>query len=731
MSEETSKITPITEKKIKEASMSTLPTRPNSNGLYGETKLTPQELKARMDALPLLALEKINEIINGMGADGAVAKTIKFKNGDDEYSLAELFAMIFSPEGLSDILMTNVEAGEGGERTSLPLNNALNNIMYSASLLKDDVNLVKKSKPIALSTNELDDSKLPTKIYYKVIEPEWVNTVAVTDKSKSYDVYDIKHTEQETIVPVPTYWAQLLIDITIPENTYYTVFAHSYDYSTQEHLNEKPEIVSDGEIICVDENNKVVIVSTEMAGYGGCEFGESNVYLTTFRYEDGSPVTAPLTLYPAEIMECYDFENLQFTTEAEGNTLLGDVYSYVDEWGNRCYTLYPDYTPNIKEGTSAISLAVSDVENMLYSIKLEALFNGGYKFSFASKDAAFLTGIDVVADGDGAVSSGRETIVIGNSANGFGTLNMVRAQTGTAIGYKNIVTGRHGIAFIEGNKVLGYGAIGLGDHNTLCGTYDIVGGWQNKSFGHANFIQGGKNVLNGKYLVGFGSNNAIKGEYDIVQGLKNIVEGNYNNVNGYSNKILGNNNIVNGILNIIESTANEVLGSENFIIAGATSNIVNGQKNRINAPEAIRNFINGVNNQVEVGVSPNLGYNVLVGRDIVCKSTYGNGFGQGLIIDSGYGNQLVIGKFNEVDRYARFIIGNGTSDAKRSNAFVVKNDGRAVLGADPEENMDAVTKQYLDKALKNYVGNDMIGDIESALDAIIQIQNGIIGGETA
>ena len=143
MSEETTQITPITEEEIKEASMSTLPTRPNSNGLYGETKLTPQELKARMDALPLLALKKINDIINGMGADGAVAKSIKFKHGEDEYSLAELFSMMFKAEnGIGDILVTSIRASDLATETQpeadgyITLNVALENLFSFSALFK-------------------------------------------------------------------------------------------------------------------------------------------------------------------------------------------------------------------------------------------------------------------------------------------------------------------------------------------------------------------------------------------------------------------------------------------------------------------------------------------------------------------------------------------------------------------------------------------------------------------
>ena len=574
----------IKDSEIKEKSMSTLPTRPNSNGLYGETKLTPQMLKERMDALALLAIDKINELICGMQVGGDVAKTIRFKNGEEgvEYSLEELFSMIFEPEGLSNLLKTSIEITENGEQRSLSLNTVLNDIVPLTKSLEDDVNLIKKSKPIVLSTNEFDDSKLPSKIYYKVLEPEWVNT----ENDVSY----------------------------------------------------------------------------------------------------------------------YDFENLQFTTEADGNTLLGDVYSYVDEHNNRRYTIYPDYTPNIKEGTSAISLAVSDPENMLYNIKLEALFNGGYEFSFASKDASSLTGVDVIASGKCAFSSGEGTVVVGDNASGFGTLNTVRAQTGTAIGYKNIVTGRHGIAFNEGNKVLGYASMGVGDHNTVVSPYSFGGGANNKLYGYANFVLGTQNLLNGDYLYGFGIKNTVKGIYHGVFGRGNIVTGAANSITGAQNTVKGSGyNEVVGSSNNVDGIYNSVIGYLNNVTS--TRSMVVGAYNTV---ADIYSLVSGIFNEV--------------------KAKFGSAIGSHLIAND---HQLVIGSFNEEDDLARFIVGSGGSDTNRRNAFVVKKDGRAVLGADPEENMDAVTKQYLDKALKNYVGNDMIGDIESALDAIIQIQNGIIGGETA
>lgn len=163
----------IKDSEIKEKSVSTLPTRPNSQGLYREQKMTPQMLKERMDALPLLALEKINEIINGMEADGAVAKTIKFKHGEDEYSLAELFSMIFTPEGLSEILVTSIKSSElapsseaSQSESYVTLNTALENMFTFAALFKQYEESISKYLAIIEDTEKIiKDDKIKIEQY--------------------------------------------------------------------------------------------------------------------------------------------------------------------------------------------------------------------------------------------------------------------------------------------------------------------------------------------------------------------------------------------------------------------------------------------------------------------------------------------------------------------------------------------------------------------------------------
>lgn len=441
----------------------------------------------------------------------------------------------------------------------------------------------------------------------------------------------------------------------------------------------------------------------------------------------------------------YDFANLQFTTKAEGNTRLGNLYTYLDEWGNRRYTLSQAYTPNIKNGTSAELLdTASDKQGMLYSIKLEAKFRGEGSYTLGNKEFSLLAGQDVVANGDGAAASGRENFVTGANANGFGMKNIVRGNTASAFGYNNTVTGLHAIAFNEGNKVLGYASLAWGDHNNVYGAHSLGGGWSNKTSGQYNFVSGSENMLDGDHIVGFGHRNNYVGSYHLANGNQNVVEGSYDIVDGYNNFSLGNNNTVNGLNNKLgailydeddpekiivkmPSSFNTVVGMGNKIVR--TSNkgetdedrnkkqsyghIINGVDNVIESQPSFRNIVNGSGNKIgsttnEKGQTiSGSGYSIVSGVDNFISSRFGSAIGEGLNVEGHYGTQLVIGKYNDIDKYANFIIGNGkvTTNANgdkeivRSNSFVIKNDGRAVLGADPVGSMDAATKGYVESVV--------------------------------
>lgn len=100
--------------------------------------------------------------------------------------------------------------------------------------------------------------------------------------------------------------------------------------------------------------------------------------------------------------------------------------------------------------------------------------------------------------------------------------------------------------------------------------------------------------------------------------------------------------------------------------------------------------------------------------------------GSGAYINYGEGYEIKIGASTNVDistggvlnLYGRSGV-SFTSDEEYSADFGGK---RVINAATPTESTDLATKGYVD---------DIVGDVETALDSIIAMQNSLIGGETA
>jgi hypothetical protein len=128
-----------------------------------------------------------------------------------------------------------------------------------------------------------------------------------------------------------------------------------------------------------------------------------------------------------------------------------------------------------------------------------------------------------------------------------------------------------------------------------------------------------------------------------------------------------------------------------------SGHIVGGDANKILAEGSYRNIVNGSNNKIEAGNGVKAeGYSIISGIDNIVNSRFGSALGEGLLVAGHYGPQLAIGKYNKLDKFANFVVGGGSNNYDRKNLFTVKKDGRAVLGADPVEDMDAATKRYVD-----------------------------------
>ena len=453
---------------------------------------------------------------------------------------------------------------------------------------------------------------------------------------------------------------------------------------------------------------------------------------------------------PGTDVEVYDFDNIRFTTEAEAtytffeetttngtrgmetktktlpNLLLEKVYTYRDKWNNRHYTFNEKYTPNIGDNEEIKQLTEEyDPDGMLRSIQMEAKFRNSV-YLLGEKGFALMAGSNIVSSGTGSIAIGKEQFVVGKNASSFGMKNFVRNSTAFACGYNNTVTGLHSAAFNEGNNIMGYASFGCGDHNTIASSHSFGTGWQNLSSGQYNFVGGSRNILEGSYNIGFGDCNKYSGQHNFGLGKSCEINGLYNIINGYNIKVFGSSNIINGLNNSIggvikvNGIESQLVSSYNIIVGignkitrtkavddkgktlSSLGHIINGVNNEIAVDSSYRNFINGEGNLITSNIADNIscaGYAMISGIYNTVKSRFGVAFGEGLDVQGHYGTQLAIGKYNQMDKWAVFIVGQGKSNDERKTVFTIKNDGRAVLGADPVGKMDAATKQYVDNKI--------------------------------
>ena len=112
----------ISMERVAELSIESLSARPNNKGRFGVSGLSSRELRRAFDRLPLMALEKINELIDAInrlaeggtdGSDDVVPDHTHEHDHDDRYvkiSPNGSTALINGEEKINDIYLGNTPA---------------------------------------------------------------------------------------------------------------------------------------------------------------------------------------------------------------------------------------------------------------------------------------------------------------------------------------------------------------------------------------------------------------------------------------------------------------------------------------------------------------------------------------------------------------------------------------------------------------------------------------------
>ncbi len=304
---------------------------------------------------------------------------------------------------------------------------------------------------------------------------------------------------------------------------------------------------------------------------------------------------------------------------------------------------------------------------------------------------AFLAGQVLVESSDSvglnSTALGYETKAIGNYSQAFGYKSRAFDDFSTAIGLEAKAIGGSSFAFGESAEALGEGSYAIGSKGLDIFGDGTGGSVNTKAVGYASISIGLGAVSIGEGALAIGICDSALGNYSIAMGHGSIASGLYSRTFGLDSKAEGNyayafgKNSEASAQDAISIAGNSVASGIHAVSLGAQS-IASGDYS----------LTIGMNTIAEEGAS------VAMGMD-----TRASGWGS---VTMGYNTiakprtLLVIGRNNDTTCISEgfgwwnsldpaFIIGNGSDENNRSNAFTVLQNGNTAIGHEsPTEMLD-------------------------------------------
>ena len=300
--------------------------------------------------------------------------------------------------------------------------------------------------------------------------------------------------------------------------------------------------------------------------------------------------------------------------------------------------------------------------------------NRGWNIIFYGSNNKILSGKYIADDNynpDDTNRTGQNNAAIGNN-------NTIYASCSYAFGDGNTI----GIKPTENdptpfNEILFSMIIGTG--NQLKAGYSFITGAANAVVGSSasySTIHGTSNT------IGNGSFNFSNGVGNKVYGMANFTSGQSNNIG--EEKISSSDNVILGSSNTVKSDFNKIMGNGCLVKKGNQYIHILGNSNSVHSKMGANNLIAGTSNNIykNAGFSSIFGAGNIIGQDeeISTGTDYDVSHvfiaGQGLAINAGK-NKTILGCYNAIDTEDKFalVIGNGTAEDARSNAFAVSKTG--------------------------------------------------------
>lgn len=299
-------------------------------------------------------------------------------------------------------------------------------------------------------------------------------------------------------------------------------------------------------------------------------------------------------------------------------------------------------------------------------------------------DGSHAEGIGNEADGLAAHAEGYKTHAISGTAHSEGNETTASNRGAHSEGERTESSGIASHAEGQDSKATSIGAHAEGCSTTASNQGAHSEGINTNANATAAHSEGHGNNVSGAYGHGEGYGNTVTAQSGHVEGQGNTVSGAYSHGEGYGNTVVAASAHVEG-QNCDIDDVNGVAAHAEGNSTKATKRAAHSEGERTEASniaahsEGQDTIASGTAAHSEGLGTVASGYGAHAdGRDTVASGSYSNASGYGTKATAQ--GQSAVGKYNKENANALFIVGSGTSDTDRKNAFEVLTDGTVKVG---------------------------------------------------
>ena len=423
-----------------------------------------------------------------------------------------------------------------------------------------------------------------------------------------------------------------------------------------------------------------------------------------------------------------DGENI-IVTESGSNIIVSALKDILDKDD------FDSYSAIIDDDIDYLSAAIEDsilspgtdlkIENGIISVNTNGIVENRADMSFVAGSATYASGVGAAAFGYAASAVddcafaegyGVQAISVGSHAEGIGTkaIGSFSHTEGTNTSATN--NGSHA----EGQQTLASGYVSHSEgYQTIASGYaSHAEGWQTSAAGMASHTEGGSTVALGQashaegnytHALGMdshseGTNTTASGHQSHAEGAYTLAEASYTHTEGYNTSAIGYTAHAEGDSTFASGNASHTEGQETSAnygmahaegvktLASGYASHTEGSGTRTNNSfahaegygtsaisaaahaEGWQTSAAGIASHAEGSATSAIGSASYAGGcKTLASGDYSHAEGQGTIAGSDY--MHAAGIYNETTANALYVIGNGTADDARSDAFIVTSGG--------------------------------------------------------